>query len=202
MLYELFELIIETLNSINIVEYWKSLCWILYNKKNYINNVNSEECKRIKGIAIDLFIILKYIFLVTIFLEAIPQNILILYLIWYLLIMNVFTYFYYHIWENKKTKRLDSKKRFVNFILAIIYSSLSFMVLYKNYYISDFETNNIFISNTVKAFSLSFGSFFNINNIYPITSKGYLIFTINCIINFIFLAFILSNTNISCEEDN
>ena len=202
MLYKAFELLIETLKSINLVEYWKSLFWLGYNRKLIVIDYDEKLCKTIKGKAIDYFIIMKYGLLFLIFKGFIPSNDFTLLIIWYMLLMNIFTYFYYHLWESKKSNKENSKKRFINFILSIVYSSLSFMLLYKNYYTNDFEFENKGTSDTIKAFSLSFGTFFNSNNFSPTTDRGYIIFTINCIINFIFLTFILANTNINHEEDN
>ena len=202
MLYSIFDLLVNTLKSINLVEYWKSLCWLVYNRKLIVIDYDENLCKTIKSKAIDAFIIMKYGLLFLIFKGLIPSNNFIFFIVWYMLLMNIFTYFYYHLWESKKINRENSKKRFINFILSIVYSSLSFMLLYKNYYANDFGLENKEISNTIKAFSLSFGTFFNSNNFSPITNRGYIIFTINCIVNFIFLTFILANTNISHEEDN
>lgn len=202
MLYNIFDLLVNTLKSINLVEYWKTLYWLVYNKKLIVIDYDENLCRTVKGKAIDYFIIMKYGMLFLIFNEFIPSNDFTLLIIWYMLLMNIFTYFYYHLWENKKINRESSKKRFINFILSIVYSSLSFMLLYKNYYTNDFEFENKGTSDTIKAFSLSFGTFFNSNNFSPTTDRGYIIFTINCIINFIFLTFILANTNISHEEDN
>lgn len=202
MLFKIFNLFVETFKAINIVEYWKTICWITYNKKLFIMDEDFEKCKKIKGIAIDLFIVIKYLFILSVLFGVLKTNNIFFYIIWYLIIMNIFTYFYYHIWENKKIGKEASKKRFLNFILSIIYSSLSFMTLYKYYYTHDFEISNIYsISDTVRAFSLSFGSFLNINNIFPATDKGYIVFSVNCTINFIFLTFILMNTNVNCEEE-
>lgn len=142
MLYKAFELLIETLKSINLVEYWKSLFWLGYNRKLIVIDYDEKLCKTIKGKAIDYFIIMKYGLLFLIFKGFIPSNRLILFIIWYMLLMNIFTYFYYHVWENRKSNKENSKKRFINFILSIIYSSFSFMVLYKNYYANDFELEN------------------------------------------------------------
>ena len=198
MLYNIFDLLVNTLKSINLVEYWKTLYWLVYNKKLIVIDYDENLCRTVKGKAIDYFIIMKYGVLFLIFNEIIPSNDFTLLIIWYMLLMNIFTYFYYHLWENKKINRESSKKRFINFILSIVYSSLSFMLLYKNYYANDFEFENKGTSDTIKAFSLSFGTFFNSNNFSPTTDRGYIIFTINCIINFIFLTFILANN----EEDN
>jgi len=46
MLYNIFDLLVNTLKSINLVEYWKSLYWLVYNKKliviDYDDNIYSQ----------------------------------------------------------------------------------------------------------------------------------------------------------------
>ena len=107
MLYNIFDLLVNTLKSINLVEYWKSLFWLGYNRKLIVIDYDENLC-RIKGKAIDYFIIMKYGLLLLIFKGFIPSNKLILFITWYMLLMNIFTYFYYHVWENRKSNKENS----------------------------------------------------------------------------------------------
>ena len=49
MLYNIFDLLVNTLKSINLVEYWKSLFWLGYNRKLIVIDYDEKLCKTIKG---------------------------------------------------------------------------------------------------------------------------------------------------------
>ena len=48
MLYSIFDLLVNTLKSINLVEYWKSLCWLVYNRKLIVIDYDENLCIKVK----------------------------------------------------------------------------------------------------------------------------------------------------------
>ncbi|MEG0237556.1 hypothetical protein, partial [Cetobacterium sp.] len=118
-----------------------------------------------------------------------------IYLVIYLIISNIFTYFYYHVWEKKEgTCRERDQRRFISLILSILYSNICFGYLYK-VSISNFQPflKNIPINlKTIYAsFMTSFGS-----TLTPDNENGFLLIFLNVIINMLFIVIILSNTSI------
>ena len=185
-IYPFVRSLINCFYVFNLVELWKKFYVMIKgaNKENLIETYNE---------AIDLFIFFKYSFLIYLYIEVDSKKYI--YLVIYLIISNIFTYFYYHIWEKKEgVCRERDQRRFISLILSILYSNICFGYLYK-VSISNFEPflNNIPINlKTIYAsFMTSFGS-----TLISRTENGFLLIFLNVIINMLFIVIILSNTNI------
>ncbi|MGQ4669242.1 hypothetical protein ACUIJ5_00245 [Bacillus toyonensis] len=100
-IYPIVNKIISFIYYINIVELIK---WITIRFTLFINKGSSDskyverKIRRARNIAIDIFIVLKFLFIGIIWCGKI-DNIFLTPIIIYLLFMNSFVYFYYHIWE-------------------------------------------------------------------------------------------------------
>lgn len=177
--------LINFLYNLNAVEWWKKL-YVLIREKSGIDKIE------IYNEAIDLFILFKYLFLIYLYAGDKNSHV---YLVLYLTISNLFTYFYYHVWESKESEcRKRDQRRFISLILSILYSNICFGYLYK-ISLSNFEpflenipinTKTVYIS-----FMTSFGS-----TLTPKNTDGLVLIFFNVVVNMLFVVIILSNTGI------
>lgn len=130
-IYLLVSFIIERLLfKLNIVEWFKLLICKLCQRMGFDASVEAE-----KRIAADLYILLKYAFILLCIFISGSSNVFFFYVknitVIYLLIMNIYTYFYYHLWVDRNDSSIQrQRRRFVNIILAIGYNILSFVYLF------------------------------------------------------------------------
>ncbi len=185
IIYFIFKSIVKILYCLNIVELFKYL---------FSRFFNSNE-KDSKILAIDIFIILKWIFIISLLIWQINGLILTL-LVIYLIFMNLFIYFYYHVWEEPYSFLIDKiRKRFLNLILAICFSIFCYyyliLVPFKKHFI--FE-NEFFNNFSTFLYSISNAFLINYDQIQPSDNFGYFIIISESLITFIFFTIILSKT--------
>lgn len=184
-IYILANRIIQLFYYTNLVEGFKYLVGLIGKGKE----------RKYNNFAIDLFIILKWILVGTIWLgekSSLFLTILALYLIW----TNLFTYFYYHVWDAPKKIKPDRiKRRFINLFLAFAFSNFSYAYLYQTYFKSHFNIADGFDEK------LSFLNYSNFNSLFsdysiitPIDNTGYILTFSQLAITFIFASIILSKT--------
>ena len=138
ILYIIFKFILDNLKHLTMVEWFKQIAKKLNPKKND-NNYKLAFSRT----SVDIFIILKWLFILIISKFALTNDFLTVF-VWYLLITNLYSYFYYHIWTDEALNtdgfEMDRiRRRFINLILAVGYSDLCFAYLYKFPYTSYFE---------------------------------------------------------------
>ena len=186
----IFEWWIGFLNKINCVEWFKNSATKIF---------KTNDTRKVKRISIDVFILLKYLFLILLWVTGI-NNSIITFIIIYLLFMNFHTYFYYHLWDDRAiSDRQVSigrvKGRFITFTLAFIYNIISYGYLYAIPFQPKFEWTADFPINTA-AISMSFsktvgGSF---EYVKPLTDVGLILSASQIIVTFLFVAVLLSKS--------
>ncbi len=191
---EIVEWIIKIFNKINIVEHFK----------NIANLITKNKEKRIayKNILIDIFILLKFLFLIiVIWLNA--NSIIIAIIVWYLIIFNLHTYFYRHLWippYNIETKNIH--RRFISLVTSFVFSNISFYYLYFIFYSCHFqitEGKSAKISFLLYSFYNSiFGSYVFVK---PIDNYGAFVSLFQLSITFIFISIILTNSIPQFKKD-
>ncbi len=194
LIIEIVGFFIKLFNSLNLVEYFK----------NIANLITKDEKKRIiyKSFLIDIFIILKFTFIIILTWSQI--NILLLTIIvWYLIGSNLHTYFYRHLWIPPfKNDQKSIRRRFISLSTSFIFSNLSFYYLYYCVYSSHFqltEGKNENISYLLYSFYNSiFGSY---EFIKPVDNIGALLSLIQLSITFIFISIILTNSIPQFKKD-
>jgi hypothetical protein len=160
-----------------------------------IGLISKTNDRILKNFAIDLFIVLKWVLVIASWFYGINSlflSVLIAYLIW----TNVFTYFFYHVWElPPKIKKVRLQRRFVNLFIAMAFSNLSYAYLYQTTFKSHFKVAQGFDRK------LSFLNYSNFNSLFsdysiiqPIDNTAYIITFSQLAITFIFVSIILSNT--------
>jgi hypothetical protein len=194
-LYTAFKKIIELLLLVNLVEGFKLIA-------DKITNSGSDyeiRKKRNKRISVDVFIIFKWGIITLFWLCDFNGRITFL-MTWYLIITNVYTYFYYHIWDKESLKNVGKdwdlvRRRFINLILAISFSEFSFAYLYAHQYVDEFTwyTYGSQVAQSIW-FSVSNSLAANYDAVKIASPLGYSIAMIQLTITFIFITIIVSNS--------
>lgn len=188
-IYEVIDRIIESLNYLNLVELFKFLA-----KRLTRQNVKKEELISNVNISIDIFIVLKWLVVLFIWLNNITGGfwtLLTFYLIW----SNLHTYFYYHLWKKEKNSGLEKmRRRFVSLVLAISFSNVAFAYLYSKIFSENFawKTESALVDLSSLLYSFSQSLFIGSENVYPVTFLGEFLTVLQLIISFIFVVVILS----------
>lgn len=170
----------------------------------YIGKIFAEQGDAQKSInyarfSVDIFITLKWVFIV-ILLAIKVNNALLVSIVWYLLVTNIYTYFYYHTWSSEilSDSYFDAdriKRRFTTLSLAISYTIFGFAYLYRVPYSNDFSWNNnmpTFFQSLW--FSISNSLTANYDQVKPITNFGYSVSMIQLLMMFVFLTIIIGGT--------
>lgn len=190
LLYPIINFTINILRYFNLVEIYKNILVNIFKKFDKLT---------INRIAIDSFIVVKWIFIISI-LYFEKTNCFNNILVWYLIYSNLYTYFYYHIWNNDTANDHHNnperiRRRFINLITSIGFSNICFAYLYRFPYLRDFEWSDK-IPLTTKSMWFSFANSLTANYefVKPITKDGVDLTITQLVISFIFLTMILGNS--------
>jgi hypothetical protein len=200
--------LIQALHYISPVEILKNA----FNKNNDKENLKEPqkiESKILNNKIIDWFILLKWVYVIIAILCK-WSNSVNLVIVAILLFFNLFTYFYYHIWNEEallpdpiKTHRV--RRRFLNVLLAISFSHLAFAYLFRFHYYCHFtpevtsEIGSSFLNWFLYSASNSIAA--NFNSIAPKDVIGNQVSMIQFIITFVFIAIILSKSLPDAEKE-
>lgn len=176
---------VEALACLNAVELFKAIGKRLAR--------DESQMFRNARIGIDVFVILKWIFVISVWLAAVNDT-LVTFAIAYLLGMNVFTYFYYHVWQRPYDSSDENlRSRLVTLILSIAYSIICFGYLYAVPFADVFHVDSG-ISRTTASLLFSICRSFLVD-FAPMTAEsttGHMLTVIQTAITFIFISIILS----------
>jgi hypothetical protein len=193
-IYEAASFVIEGLEKLNLVELFKFLARKLNPHKR--DKIRENAYSRF---AVDIFILLKFIFLAVIWVFGFHGLVLTVF-VWYLIIMNLHTYFYRHIWCEDAVTSANLllhrvRRRFVNLFLALTFSNLSFAYLYNLPYASGFNwgtTPPSFFHAVWFSFSNSVAA--NYAVVMPVSDLANSVTMIQLMITFIFVTIIISRS--------
>lgn len=194
ILFNVFKLIVEALKYLSLVELFKLISIKIWGKSSLANK------DRASRLAVDVFIIMKWSLVILGFVQH-WNNLYFTALVWYLIIMNLHTYFYYHVWHTN-TMNMDSflidrvRRRFLFLLLSIGFSNLAFAYLYQSPYHHGFEFANDGLANDLDFIFFSFANSITASyeRVKAIGSLGQRIVLIQLIISFIFFTIILSKS--------
>lgn len=195
VIYIIAKFIIDKLNSFNVVELFKWFGGLLNPDK-----ANDERKRKYQRVAVDIFIIAKWLFLLFIW-NMHWQNTFLLIIIWYLLVMNMHAYFYHHIWSDAALdgRNMDPhrvRRRFLNLFLALGYSDLCYAYLYRLPYSSHFSWGDSSYSPATSIhatwFSISNSLAANYENVKPISDIGNTVAMVQLLMTFVFITIIVS----------
>ena len=193
-IYPVVKFTLEKLKFFNLVELFKFIA----RQFNFQPN-NIERPKELNRIGTDIFIISKWVFLISIW-KTHQTNSFITFTIWYFIVTNVYTYLYHHIWCDESLKTDDFSKdrirrRFVHLSLAVAFSTYCFAYLYQMPYSSDIDWGIKYpasLYSTMFSFSNSLAA--NYGDIKPKTDIGNIISNIQLLITFVFATIIISRS--------
>lgn len=158
-----------------------------------------DEIRRLANIAIDIFIVLKWIFLISIWAFDIT-NFFALSAAVILLVMNLHTYFWYHLWTVEKAvvvagAEFRERRRFVNLVFAISYSMAFYAYCYHRLLPTEFEWNAK-ITPWVSALIFSVGNSLTgfSGDLKPMGQTAQLVVSSQLLMTFVFVAMLLSNS--------
>jgi hypothetical protein len=195
-IYPFIKALVDGLNKLNLVEYFKKGLQV-FNRIKTDDSVQSYN-----NFAVDIFRVAKWLFLaLAIFCKA--SNCWIQAIIWYLLITNIYTYFYYHLWRDEALEPGQAgqnnhhrvRKRFVNLFFAVFYSDLCFAYLYEIPYVANFNWGKNVSLIHAFWFSVSNSIAANYTAVVPITDLGNNVAMIQLLITFSFITIILTRIN-------
>ncbi len=193
-LYTIVNSGINSLKYINLVELFKFVVIHLFSDKK--NNDKKIMCSQI---AVDLFIIFKWLFILVLWIYNISNNWLLI-IVWYLLVTNLYTYFYYHTWSSEvlEDAYMDTarvKRRFFNSLLALFYSIYGFAYLYNIPYSNEFSwglNGHSAQSSLWYSISNSFTASYDV--VKSTTDLGHTISIIQLVMMFIFVTIIIGGS--------
>jgi hypothetical protein len=194
--------VIKVLYYLNIIELLKiatkKLIYFIYRNekdKTIPKRVDRFYC----NIIVDLFIFLKFAFILYIWWKNI-QSTPVLYLVYYLLLMNIFTYFYHHLWDKSAIydKNLSYKRvrrRFIALFSSITYMVICFSYLYNVPFVKEFEWSKK-EPTALKSFLFSVSSSFSgsYENVKATTELGEYIMMFQVLMVFVFITLILARS--------
>lgn len=192
-IYVVIKFLIDKICWLNLVEYFKKIgVWLNPEKKN------REMEATYTRVATDIFIVLKWLFVFLAWTLG-STNAWIVGIVWYLIITNLFTYFFHHIWTNEalSTTHFSEdriRRRFLNLLLAITFSDFCFAYLYKLPYFSDFQWPQKVLDIHSFWYSVSNSLAANYGAVTPLTNLGNSISMIQLIITFVFVTIIISRS--------
>ncbi|KAB1063940.1 hypothetical protein [Salibacter halophilus] len=169
----------------NLVELFK---WIF-------GCLTKDSKRTYKNFAIDIFIILKWVFVLGIWIKGYNSSLLTiftLYLIW----TNLFTYFYYHFWNAKRIEEIEhGQRRFINLVIAFSFSNICFAYLYSLPYKENFIMDKGFESKFSFLMYSSFNSLFSDYNFISSADQiGSILTATQLTITFVFVSILLTKT--------
>lgn len=185
-IYLCLEIIVKILKKLNAVEWLKNfVCFITPNKK-------IETIISCKNLAIDFFIVFKW--LITFLAFYYFNNRFLHILVIYLIVFNIFTYFYYHVWNisSGNTSLARSRRRFISTVQAIFYNVFGYAYLYAVPFSGYFNWDEK-VSKIVSALNLSVSNtFLGSSNVTPNGEIGIVIMLTQYISTFVLITIILS----------
>lgn len=200
-IYPMTDVIIRLVEMVNIVNVFKFLAvWgtrRLNSKKQH--TVVERLVRRNRNYAVDVFIIFKFLFVIFLWWLEI-DNLLTTIFVLYLLFMNSFTYFYYHVWEesailNQFLMVHRVRRRFITLTTSIFYMILTYGYLYAIPYKEHFSWGSEY-PTYLKSMLFSVSNSFNggYNGVSPASELGELIKASEIILIFVFIAIVLARS--------
>lgn len=195
-IYPTLSFLIELINKFSLVEYLKNLIPWTYNKISK-KPVDQKKTKSLKNIAIDSFIVLKWL-LLGFFILTDNSSVVAKGIVYYLIFFNCFTYFYYHAWGSNfrmDEDRVSQRRRFLNFLLSIAFYIICYAYLYYSQFFASIswpsDSSNmidaIYLS-VANAFTLTYGDF------SPLNQGIRMVFLTELVNTFFFFTIIVTNS--------
>ncbi|MDR4417816.1 hypothetical protein FOS01_07400 [Bacillus paranthracis] len=201
-MYPIINKMISLIFYINIVELikWITVKIILFFNRHSTNvNLINRKKRKARNIAIDIFICLKFAFIGILWHSQI-ENIYLTGITIYLLIMNSFIYFYYHVWEEGAIKGQfatihRTRRKFINLFQSLFYMIISYAYLFQIPFKKEFQwSSDITTSSKSLLFSLSNTFPLSYEGVKALTEIGQYFKASQILLSFLFIAIILTQS--------
>jgi hypothetical protein len=195
--YVIFKPLLDNIRFLTIVEWFKFL-FESFGK-------TEDQKKHLCRIAVDVFIILKWLLIIILWNTGYTNG-FITFLTWYLLITNVYSYFYHHIWSDEAliSDKKDAnrvRRRFLNLIFAMAFSNLCFAYLYIIRYSHELKWSGEITKLKAGWFSISNSLAANYSDVSPDSDLGNSVAIAQLIITFFFVTIVFSRSIPEIEEN-
>lgn len=152
--------------------------------------------RKYAGISIDIFIILKFLLIAWFWISGYSNSLVVIVTI-YLLITNLTTYFYYHIWSvdailNRNIGVNRSRRRFINFFISLFYMIICYAYIYDVLLQKSFQVNSeipTYVISLLYSVSNSFAKSYS--SMIAIDELGVVVSLSQTVIMFVFISIIL-----------
>lgn len=190
IIYPIFDTSVKLLQCLTLVEIVKNI--FLRNKRF------TQKQRYLLNHVIDCYIVFKWMLIILFWIFNF-SGILVNIIVFYLLLTNLSTYFFYHVWDERnyddsKRNSTTIRKRMVSLILSYLYSVLLFAyiygVLFSSYFHSSVKSD--FLQYILFSFT---NSIFNSNNL--LTSRdivGYFLMGLQQFITLIYMTIIFARS--------
>lgn len=181
------------LQRLSIVE------WLKWLGVRFAGVSQAEEKRKLSNFVIDIFIFIKWAVLVSAWYFDVSSPFITI-VISYLLLMNIHTYFWYHLWvvENPRMtveRHQRDRRRFVNLVLAMGFSICAYAYFYHRVVPDQFEWPT-FTSRWAAALKYSIGNALtsSTGDLTPKSTGTYLLTASQLAMTFVFAAMLLNNS--------
>lgn len=203
-IHYLFDALMKTGRYLNMVEYFKKTSQFFYLLCAPEKHTDSKYLRRAANIGIDIFIVLKWLFIAFLWALNVNHEIVTI-IVWYLLISNIFTYFDYHAWNlapstPETTER--SQRRFLTVLLSMGYTIFCYAYLYGVVYFKSFDwgahssTLDMLYFSVANALTVTYG------DVRPLDTTARVLCASQLFITFIFVLIIASSFPTKNTGDN
>lgn len=189
-IYNIVCWVIKYLNYLNLVEVLKLVVTYFIDGKKKKTSASR--------LTVDIFILVKWLFIALLWING-TQNSIINIIVWYLIVTNLFTYFYHHTWSEKlKKNQFDFhriRRRYQNLLLSIAFNIFCFAYLFAEPFNSNFSWeagDPNFIDSVL--FSCANSLITDYGPVLISSNIGSKLALFETITTFIFLTIILSNS--------
>lgn len=195
VILSLFQSVVWALWWLSLVEHLKAL-FIFIGTKLVKPKKESVRYLAPRSVAIDLYEMLKWALLILFFLSDAVDSWMIVTTL-YLLVSNLFSHFYYHLWRHAPVEEISHQqmqRRFVSFLLAftfaivaygLIYTSMAEQILWPEGIVS---IENAIYMSAANTFTLTYG------DIGPASNVTRAIFVSQVIYAFVFVVMIIAKS--------
>jgi hypothetical protein len=191
-IYPLVSLIVSTVKWLNISE----LCKVLAARigRKVFKDKDPEADRKYMSFGVDVYQIIKWGILIWLIWTG-TYHPLWHWIIVYLLCSNLFSYFYYHVWEaGKSTMSVDrQRRRFITLLSAIAFFIVGYAYLYQQGFNAEITWPNG-SANFIEALYLSIANAFTFDSFPPTSTTVRMVYASELVTTFFFFSIILSES--------
>jgi hypothetical protein len=202
LIYPTISILLTILHKLSIIEWIKDLVCkniVAFYKNTYSLETIQRKQRRASNITIDLFIIIKYLFVITLWKLDYSNNLTNI-ITFYLLFYNLFTYFYHHLWSEVAIKDMyltvhRVRRRFIALFTSTFFMIITYGYLYRVVIDTKFKwANEVVSSKKALLYSISNSFAGSYQGLTPLNEMAELVKVSQTIMMFTFISLILARS--------